>query len=371
MVPRIRSRSVASGGLMRVRTTAFTLVELLVVIAIIGVLIALLLPAVQAAREAARRTQCTNNLKQQALALHNFHDTFQRFPSAHQIDHKVYCTTYTCPTPPGGQFASGYPIDGPFWSWSMHISPYLEAKNIKDSAIMHTGNPDSWPWWQKVNITPVPSPDNRPEVVSFALKVFHCPSDPRTHYKYTTTDASGTHTAQLTSYLGVSGRNQFEEAGGQDGMLYVNSSVRLEKVTDGTSNTLLIGERPSSNNLLYGWQWAGAGDSPHFGATDVVLGVHERALSPGAPPDYYRPGTIHDAADQHRYHFWSLHPGGGMWALADGSVRFIPYTSGGAQATGTNPPTVLEALSKRSPRATAAKRQRIIRTPELTTLRNL
>jgi prepilin-type processing-associated H-X9-DG protein len=154
----------------------------------------------------------------------------------------------------------------------------------------------------------------------------------------------------LTSYLAVSGRNQFKEAGGQDGIIYVNSSIRMAQITDGTSNTLLLGERPPSVTLIYGWQWAGAGDHPRFGATDVVLGVFERPISPTANPDFFRPGKIQDPQDLHRYHFWSLHPGGANWALADGSVRFIAYAAGGPQDISGQSyvPTVLEALATRS-----------------------
>jgi prepilin-type N-terminal cleavage/methylation domain-containing protein len=320
-------------GLFRDRT-AFTLVELLVVIAIIGVLIALLLPAVQAAREAARRAQCSNHLKQQALALHNFHDTYLRFPSAHQLDPATRCKVYKCDAPPMGVRSPDYPVEGPFWSWAMRISPYIEANNLREKA-----NLSAWPWWQKL-------PGTTQDVVSVKSKIFQCPSDPRTLYVWT----NGTNRAQLTSYLGVTGRNQFMEpaAAGQDGIFYVNSAVQMKDVTDGTSNTLMIGERPSSNNLYYGWQWAGAGDDPDFGATDVVLGVHERALKPNATPDYYRPGTIQDPLDKHRYHFWSLHPGGGMWALADGSVRFIAYSADGAETSMSGgKPTPLEAMATR------------------------
>lgn len=330
---------------VRKTRAAFTLVELLVVIAIIGVLVGLLLPAVQAARESARRTKCINNLKQQVLALHNFHDSYNRFPSAHQIG-PSYGAGYQKPEAPGGNSPTGYPLEGPFWSWMMHIAPYIEMKNIKDAAVMTTGDSASWPWWQKYGGA------SGPDLISLNCKIFQCPSDARVVYKWT----DGTHQAQLTSYLGVTGTNQWAEAAGQDGMLYVNSSVRMEHVKDGTSNTIIIGERPSSNNLLYGWQWAGAGDPPnHFGTTDVVLGVHERPMSPSALPDYTRPGTLKDPMDIHRYHFWSLHLNGNAWAFADGSVRFLSYNASGPYAAPGTQPTPLQAMATRDGGETIAR----------------
>jgi prepilin-type N-terminal cleavage/methylation domain-containing protein/prepilin-type processing-associated H-X9-DG protein len=307
-------------------TDGFTLVELLVVIAIIGILVALMLPAVQAAREAARRTQCINNLKQLAIGSFNHHDTYKRFPSAHQIGLGAtnWYSDYVRETPPGGLAANGYPNEGPFWSWTMRIAPFIEMGSLKDHADMSAG-PAGWPWWQKL-------PDGR-DLVSVKSPTFICPSAWRRDHEWT----DGVNSVALTMYLGVSGHNQFVEAGGQNGMLYVNSQVKLGEVTDGTSNTLLIGERSTSTTLLYGWQWAGAGDPPRFGATDVVLGVFERAVDPTATPDYYRPGKIVDPADIHRYHFWSLHPGGGNWALVDGSVRFISYNAAGPQNISPGP----------------------------------
>ena len=323
----------------RIQRRGFTLVELLVVIAIIGILVGLLLPAVQAAREAARRMQCTNNLKQQVLALHNHHDTFKRFPSAHQIGMTWYSSYQRNPPPGGLTSGSSYPAEGPFWSWMTRILPFIEGNNLYN-AFDKTGVPAAWPWWQG------PSGNRLNARIN---PTFVCPSDVRGGQVWT----SGGDSAALTSYLGVTGTNQFKEANGQDGLLFVNSGVKMGGISDGTSNTLAIGERPPSSTLEYGWQWAGAGDAPNFGAADVVLGVHERLSSPTATPDFFRPGLVNDPTDIHRMHFWSVHPGGANWALCDGSVRFISYSSGGPQPTATtanpNPqPTVIGAMAARS-----------------------
>ncbi len=319
------------------RRRAFTLVELLVVIAIIGILVGLLLPAVQAAREAGRRIQCTNNLKQQVLAMHNHHDAFKRFPSALQIGTTWYTSFKRNPPPSGVAAATGYPNDGPFFSWMYHILPFVEGQGLYNSF-----DRTKWPWWQG------PAGQRFNGLIN---QVFVCPSDLRGGVTWTDTGPNPDKAA-LTSYLGVSGTNQFQEANGQDGILYVNAKVNMGHISDGTSNTICIGERPPSITLDYGWQWAGSGDSPYFGATDVVLGVHERT-SPTATPDFFRPGTIKDPLDIHRYHFWSLHPGGSNWALCDGSVRFISYGASGPQqiATTANPnvtPTVIGAMASRN-----------------------
>lgn len=326
---------------MRLRSMGFTLVELLVVIAIIGILVGLLLPAVQSAREAARRAQCVNNMKQQGLALHMHHDTYKRFPSAHQLGNTWY-TSYQRNPPPGGLTpGSSYPAEGPFWSWVTRIAPYMEQTNTKNLFNM-AGTPAAWPWWQ-VNPATGKSPHEN------IIPTMVCPSDVRGGQL--SPPESGGERSALTSYLGVSGRNQFKEApaNGQDGMLFVNSGVRMAMVVDGTSNTLFVGERPPSSDLYYGWIWAGSGDSPYFGATDVVLGVFERAGDPSATPDFFRPGAVQDPGSTHRYHFWSLHPGGANWLLVDGSVRFLSYSSGGPQNITGSPyvPTLIEAMATR------------------------
>lgn len=335
-----------------VNERGFTLVELLVVIAIIGILVGLLLPAIQAARESARRTQCINNLKQIGLAMHMYHDSRKRFPPAllvtkDLLDRFGGGSQYRINPPPGGEDPNTHnPKDGAWWSWAVRIAPYVEQNNV----IMQLDLTKS-PWWQL-------DPKNGRSLTEAIVPTFVCPSDPRGGILSDPDfPGNGGKRTALTDYLAVSGRNQFYEADGQDGMIYVNSSVKMKSVSDGLSNTLLVGERPPSSDLQWGWLWAGVGDGgvsdeggTLFGTCDVVLGVFERHHRPDAQPDFYRLGQIDDPGGLHRYHFWSLHAGGANWAMADGSVQFLTYSAGGPQNTSGQPytPTIVETLATRA-----------------------
>ena len=323
----------------RTRKTGFTLVELLVVIAIIGILIAMLLPAVQQVREAARRINCGNNLRQQVIGLHNYESANERFPPGHLINQSWWGLPFQIQAAPDGYADNTYPNGGPFWSWVMRIAPFVEENNVSSQVNFDAG-PDGWPWWQSF--------PNGQDILSSKSNTFVCPSDHRGTENWT----NGTHSVAITSYLGVTGRNTYRESGGQDGMIYVNSATTFAHVVDGSSNTLIIGERSPSTNLLYGWQWAGAGDNS-LGEADVVLGVHERIVDWGGDPaaaeaDYFRPGRSEVEGNIHRFHYWSNHPGGGQWAFVDGSIHFMSYNVDSANNFSTgDDPSLLEELATR------------------------
>lgn len=307
---------------MSVRRTGFTLVELLVVIAIIGLLIALLLPAVQAAREAARRSQCRNNFKQIGLALHNYHDTHGSFPPG-----------YISVVGPGG------PADdrGPGWGWAAMVLPYLEQANVH----------------QQIRFDRDITDPLNAAIRATSLSIFRCPSDvgnptftvdalgdATPNYSTPLTDINGNAVWVGTSnYVGVFGNPEItvdpgllssapERSAAHRGMFCRNAAVRMADVTDGTSNTLFVGER--SVNLAYAtWTGAVTGGQvpprnpnpygyPPEGAPVLILG-HTGDASDAVP---HTPNSPANHVDD----FWSLHPQGVNFLLVDGSVRNINST---------------------------------------------
>jgi prepilin-type processing-associated H-X9-DG protein len=264
---------------------------LLVVIAIIAILIGLLLPAVQKVREAAARAKCQNNLKQFGLALHHYHDTARALPPGLSVQADR------------GRF--------PYLGWLARVLPQVEQDSL----------------WRAVEAAFASDPapltfyGHAPHLPLLATPValFACPSDGRVPGPV---PVSGNPVA-FTSYLGVEGTDQFRKGG----MLYLDSSVRLTQATDGTSQTLLVGERPPSSDFRLGWWYRGWGQAQD-GSAEMVLGAREWNTSrPSCPPGPYQfgPGRVDQLCDV--FHFWSLHPGGANFLFADGSVHFLAYSA--------------------------------------------
>ncbi|MFO0842015.1 MAG: DUF1559 domain-containing protein [Gemmataceae bacterium] len=219
------------------RCLAFTLIELLVVIAIIALLLGLLLGAIQHVRGMAARVNCQNNIKQLALALHLHHDT----------NHTL---------PPG--YRSLLNRDRmPFSGWTLSVLPYIEQSALHSNAIEA----------YRRSILPFLSPPHTG--ISTVVPLFVCPSDGRAASPQFAPISR--RMVALTCYLGTSGRDYST----RDGVLFRNSTVRLLDVTDGTSNTLMLGERPPSADFQFGWWYAGSGQR-FTGSADLILGVREQ-----------------------------------------------------------------------------------------------
>jgi prepilin-type N-terminal cleavage/methylation domain-containing protein/prepilin-type processing-associated H-X9-DG protein len=295
---------------------AFTLIELLVVITIIGVLIALLLPAVQAAREAARRMSCTNNLKQIGLALHNYHTALGSFPPG-------YISAFSSPgynTSDSGIYTGD---TGPGWGWGAMILPYMELDNVY--GLIRFDKDITDPLNAVARTTSLP--------------VFLCPSDDAA--KVFTVSGTAVQVAH-SNYVGMFGNPEISPDPGFliplttdpmraavcRGMFYRNVAVQMRDVTDGTSNTIFAGER--SSNLAFA-TWTGSvtggqvppaptnpyGYGPE-GAPILILGHTGDATD--SPPHTPNSPVCH--VDD----FWSWHPGGANFLMVDGSVRQINDT---------------------------------------------
>ena len=276
----------------------FTLIELLVVIAIIAILIALLLPAVQQAREAARRSQCKNNLKQIGLALHNYHDVHSVFPP-------------------------GVVLDNEEWGWAAHILPYIEEGSLFNTLQIGTVRRDSSALSDR----------------QYVIDTYRCPSDTAPD-KNTGREDQGT-----ANYVGNNGVEdglnndntaQYNQStnDAQTGIFGRNSRVKMRDITDGTSNTIGVGERawdlpnPAGGSFnCVAAIWSGANNvdfcddcDAGASATLAISGVGINGIDMGritaTPVD-----TAKDIPCERS--FSSRHEGGAHFLMMDGAVRFI------------------------------------------------
>jgi prepilin-type N-terminal cleavage/methylation domain-containing protein/prepilin-type processing-associated H-X9-DG protein len=304
---------------------AFTLIELLVVIAIIGLLVALLLPAVQAARESARRTQCSNNLHQIGIALQSYESAFRSLPAG-------YISQFTVDT---GGISSG--DTGPGWGWASFLLTSLEETSL------HRLIRFDRPIEDAANL----------QVRTQSVNVYLCPSDSSAQI-WGARDGSSLKNKQVitvndigglpkicdlapANYVGMYGTTEPGIDG--SGLFFRNSHVRFREITDGTSNTIAAGER---SHLLGEATWlgsvSGAVLAPGPEDTDGIgtfEAEHSSVMVLGASGEHISPGDPNGEPDM----FFSMHTGGVNFVFADGHVAFL--------STQTDA-KVFEALSTRA-----------------------
>ncbi len=342
------------------RCRGFTLIELLVVIAIIGILIALLLPAVQKVRAAALRGQCQNNLKQIGIALHSFHDTNSRFPPG--------CARDQIPFGTSGTGGSGYGS-----SWMGYILPYVEQDNLYRQLTFAGGS-----GWEQTA--------NGPVISDVVIPIYRCPASPlpltcedgmhapasfnggkaRNVMAATYVGIAGADVAALPTETRVNGGANVNQATGGNGgnvsaggILFPNAQIRISQVSDGTSNTFLVSEQSdfittingsrqawtasSRNGWLMGAASTGippkylpGGNNRAFNITTIRYPINLTSNNWGnSPGDCYDTGVCEDQGGNIPLN--STHAGGVNVLLTDGSVRFVsqatPLATLGALAT--------------------------------------
>lgn len=277
---------------------AFTLIELLVVIAIIGVLVGMLLPAVQQAREAARRSSCTNNLKQIGIALHGHLDAKRAFPGAYNVVDESLKNS--------SNLTGGY-NGGATWGWGSLILPYMEETDLYDRlGVSERELQQALSGW----------PADFTAAIATPLSVHKCPSDLPANGELSEYTLHWGQYPARSNYVACIGRDENGAAWNRraeaEGALPPLDGQSPEDITDGLSNTFAVGERSSVNHAAC---WVGPGFSGDLwyrdGSQRVVGRVSPRLNTPAAS-DGRRDSC-----------FSSYHPGGASFVFCDGSVSFI------------------------------------------------
>ncbi len=287
----------------------FTLIELLIVIFIMGLLMAMLLPAISSVREAVRKTSCASNLHQMGLALTNYHVAYKNFPAGYESNPD---------DPRMGPPDSETNDAGPGWTFQMRLLPFL------DSGPLHRQFRLDKPCWAPENATPAAT----------SVPFFLCPSSDSETNTYDVLDGNETKRATFgrTNYVGNAGQYDCWDEKGDwssiaNGPLYRNSHVRMSQVTDGLAQTIFVGEQSSKHHdstwvgivpgaqTCPGSRFAGLTDCD-LAATQIL--VHSGPSADEDPPFIHGP-NVSPKIDA----MWSDHVGGGNVLFGDGHTRFI------------------------------------------------